>query len=278
MNTKIYYFTGTGNSLHVARTLAQAEPGSELVGMAAALNDAAPVRGAETVGFVHPLYWYGLPGLVRRFLQRLDLATAGYVFSVITCEHPRGLAHRQTSALLRTKGKRLDVAFYVPMPNNYILGAYHTTPAARRQELFGQTEEQVRRVSEVVASRQRYREVNALTDAWFALRKRPGRKHEAWRATASIRDAPFVAEVSCDGCEICAQVCPVANVVIVAGRPRWQGRCEQCLACIHHCPRQAIQFGLETASKPRYRHPDIELADIIGQKGRPPEHAQGGMP
>ncbi len=264
--TALYYFTGTGNSLHIARSLTKALPGSEVIAMASCLSSSSLVSTAETIGFVHPLYWYGLPGLVRRFLQRVDLQSSRYTFSVVTCEVPGGLGHRQTSDLLRARGWSLDAAFYMAMPNNYILGAYQVTPEIERNERFRNAERKVDLVVKAVAERRRLRESAPLSEAWFGLRKRPERKHRAWLESARTWDAAFVVQASCDGCGVCARVCPVNNILMAEGRPRWQHHCEQCLACIHHCPQEAIQYGEETSDKARYRNPYVPLADIIAQK------------
>jgi flavodoxin len=54
MSTEIYYFSGTGNSLHVAKELQKRLPGSKLIPIVSFLdNDVVIIKG-ETVGFVFP--------------------------------------------------------------------------------------------------------------------------------------------------------------------------------------------------------------------------------
>jgi MinD superfamily P-loop ATPase len=50
-------------------------------------------------------------------------------------------------------------------------------------------------------------------------------------------------------------------------RPAWQHHCEQCFACLHWCPAQAIQYGKHTAGRTRYHHPDVMAKDIIMREG-----------
>jgi Fe-S-cluster-containing hydrogenase component 2 len=61
-------------------------------------------------------------------------------------------------------------------------------------------------------------------------------------------------------------VCPVNNIIIVDGKPHWQHRCQQCLACLHYCPEIAIQYGDKTLKKGRYHHPEVSAKDLINQK------------
>jgi NAD-dependent dihydropyrimidine dehydrogenase PreA subunit len=44
-----------------------------------------------------------------------------------------------------------------------------------------------------------------------------------------------------------------------AGRPAWEGQCTLCLACLHRCPAEAIQYGKETVGKGRYVNPRVKL-------------------
>jgi ferredoxin len=266
LKTTIYYFTGTGNSLKIAKDLAASIEGAELIPIAAHWQAQTVASHAERVGFVHPLYWYGLPGLVRAFVKRIDLESAGYVFAVATCQIPGGICLKQMASLLDKKGKNLAAGFYVQMPNNYILGEYTVTPEAERQELFLRAAEKVKQVARTAAANARHRDGNPVSDALFRLSKQAQDKYSAWVKTAVDRDSHYVVQDSCNGCGICAMVCPVGNIQMQDDLPQWQHRCEGCLACTHHCPRCAIQYGEQTVGKERYRHPDITLGEIIAQK------------
>ena len=56
----------------------------------------------------------------------------------------------------------------------------------------------------------------------------------------------------CVGCGKCAQVCPLNNIQMVQGRPQWGKRCTHCMACIHQCPKAAVEFRRITIGKNRY--------------------------
>jgi len=45
-------------------------------------------------------------------------------------------------------------------------------------------------------------------------------------------------------------------------RPVWQHNCERCLACIHWCPCEAIEYGKKTVKRRRYHNPNIKIEDI----------------
>jgi MinD superfamily P-loop ATPase len=81
-------------------------------------------------------------------------------------------------------------------------------------------------------------------------------------------DRNFWVDDKCNGCGICARVCPAENIALQAAKPVWQHWCEQCLACLQGCPREAIQYGRTTPHYRRYHHPDIHLQAMLEQAKR----------
>ena len=48
---------------------------------------------------------------------------------------------------------------------------------------------------------------------------------------------------ACIQCGLCAKLCPVDDIEELPPRWKHNGRCTNCLACYHHCPRHAIHWG-----------------------------------
>ena len=61
MNTRIYYFSGTGNSLHTARSIASQLGGAEIISVRSDAQS-VPADDAEVIGFVCPVYEWDIPG------------------------------------------------------------------------------------------------------------------------------------------------------------------------------------------------------------------------
>lgn len=60
MQTEIYYFTGTGNSLWIAKKIAEQIGDTQLISIPQVINQDTIAVG-ETVGIVCPIYMYNLP-------------------------------------------------------------------------------------------------------------------------------------------------------------------------------------------------------------------------
>ena len=117
MNTDIYYFSGTGNSLVVARDLAR-ELGGRLLPIGAGTDHDPPASEAERVGIVFPVYYAGLPPVVRRFAEQLQVPAESYLFGVCTYGGGVGYALRDLRCSLSTRSLELSAAFGVHRPQN----------------------------------------------------------------------------------------------------------------------------------------------------------------
>jgi flavodoxin len=70
MNTEIYYFSGTGNSLYVAKELQNRIPGAELIPIVSLLDKDVIKTSGKIVGFVFPVHAITIPIAVKRFLKK----------------------------------------------------------------------------------------------------------------------------------------------------------------------------------------------------------------
>lgn len=118
MSTEIYYFSGTGNSLHVTQGLQKRIPDAALIPVVSLLGQDVIQTQAETVGFVFPIYLTTLPIPMREFVKKLDLGSAEYTFAVGTRMGTFCLADIALENTLKKRGKHLDAYFLLNMANN----------------------------------------------------------------------------------------------------------------------------------------------------------------
>ncbi|HVN65155.1 MAG TPA: EFR1 family ferrodoxin [Methanomicrobiales archaeon] len=261
MKTVLYYFTGTGNSLAVARGLCRGIGDCEPVSIANVHGGPGQVTpDAGRVGIITPVYFFGLPSLVSVFAGRLDLSRAKYVFAVATMGGSGGKAAlRQLDGILcrGPGGSGLDAGFIVRMPGNYI-PMYEPPTGGKQEEILREAD---RRVAEITGL------VNRGLRAGLSWSPFASLVHSTMypRFIRGVHEADrkFTVDDRCTSCGICAEVCPVGNIRIEAGRPAWQHHCEQCMACIHLCPSMAIQAGPGTRGRARYRNPSVPLVALM---------------
>jgi ferredoxin/flavodoxin len=290
MSTEITYFSGTGNSLAVARGIAERlEAG--LISIPAVVNRETVVIDADAVGLIFPVYHKSIPLILRRFIERLKGLEDTYLFAVYTYGDTPGLAAEHVGELIRSRGGRLAAGFGVQMPYNYVTpvpvlrGFFRSftlreVPVEKQKALLAAAPE---RVEQIVAS-VRARVSGAfetssdvltrLTDrlnlpetlakpVWLRIAGVEEPTELSFLESRQLMDHAFQADERCNGCGICARVCPVGDIEMVDDRPVWQHRCEQCFACLQWCPQEAIQFRGNTAGRRCYHHPDVTVADMV---------------
>ncbi|HEY0087782.1 MAG TPA: EFR1 family ferrodoxin, partial [Candidatus Lokiarchaeia archaeon] len=249
----------TGNSLKVAKDLAGKLEDTELIPIAKVWKEESIVAKTEKVGFVHPLYWWGLPDIVYTFLNKLNLDQTNYIFDIITCGHAgSGSALHTIKELLKKKNKNLNSGFFIEMPDNY-LPVYDVVPKEKQKEIFESAEKKVDDIANIIKRDESKVEKESLSSVGKVVNKKFRKKvHES--------DKKFCVDEKCNSDGICEKICPVNNIIIVEGKPQWQHNCQRCLACIHYCTQKAIQWKQKTSNKGRYHNPDVTLKEIMQQK------------
>lgn len=117
MKTTLFYFSGTGNSLKVAKDLAGELGDTELIPIAKAI-DKELALSADRIGIIFPVYMWGMPLIVNRFVQKIR--TDKYVFAITTCGSFAAGTLLRTANYLKANGVKLSAGFVIVMPGNYI--------------------------------------------------------------------------------------------------------------------------------------------------------------
>lgn len=256
MKTNLFYFSATGNSLILARDLAAALPEAQTFSIPRVIRGELDLD-ADNIGLIFPVYYCGMPRILSDFIRKLDPAKIKYLFVVCNYGGLAGSTLQETQEQLQEAGITMNAGYQVNMPGNYIVkyGAYKK---GKQEKLFGSEKEIVRRIAEDVKAQKK----NTVKRGGLINRLTKSIYHSNLKKFPSL-DQNFAADDKCNGCGICERICPVENIRMADGRPKWLGNCEHCLACLQWCPTEAIEYSTKSVGRKRYRHPEVKAIELF---------------
>ena len=252
----IFCFTSTGNSLYTAGRIAEQIGGEVLPMNCVSLADQAEC-GDDMIGFVFPVYFWGLPRMVERFVMEMRIKNEdAYIFSVATYGGNGQGVHGRLGSLLKQKGARLSYGVNLKSPSNYL----PNHEAKDSEEFRKEIEENLSGIVESIKGRStnRIKAFTFIDKLGYGL------------CPDENSDREFSVAPSCTGCMVCEKICPAGNIEMKEGKPVFLHKCEHCLACLQNCPACAVDWKNKTQGKKRYRHFAVTVDDLIAfNSGRP---------
>lgn len=254
----IYYFSGTGNTRHLIKKLSrilQIEAKDIREWLPELANEVIISPTSSILGFGFPIYGWGIPIVMEKFINRLPTYNPQhslYVFAVLTCGDDIGHTAKQLRRLLQTKGYPLHAVWSLQMPNTYIaLPGFNTDETTKAQNKISLSENKIISIAQLIQCQK-----SGVVDVVEGIM--PGLKSGLlrWVFNRWLLSAHwFRKEKRCTACRLCVKACPMNNISVPSSDsgPSWGKACTGCLACYHVCPTHNISILTSNKGKGQHR-------------------------
>ena len=247
----VFYFTGTGNSLYVAKRLEE-----KPISIPQIIRNETLEFTEDVIGIVAPIYGHEMPPMVKEFVQKAVFHT-DYFYIILTY----GNRHGGASELAETFCRKCGIA---PSYINVLLMVDNWLPGFDMNEQRLMDKKTEENLSEIIADiHDRKRMISKVTDTdrevhQQFLQNMEKLPEDAWKKLIKVTP-------DCVGCGLCTKVCPSGSMQMEKGKAvHIPEKCQTCLACIHNCPHKALAMDMpEKNANARYRNEHIRLEEII---------------
>jgi len=253
----IFYFSGTGNNLSVARHIANRLKDTEIIHVSNLEDTLAREESYERIGFTFPIYYLHMPGAMKEIISKVKFKVDQYIFGVSAHAGNSGMAMEDLREIINKQNGKLSAEFRVRMPGSYI-AQYGAFPKFICNLLYKREQKKILEISLMI---KRKDSTDIIKPGIIAKLSEKSSIKEI--TNFKKKDEYFNVNDKCLHCEVCKNVCPVNNIEMTEGKPKWKNNCEQCMACIQWCPTHAINFSYKTQNRKRYFHPEVKVKDII---------------
>lgn len=244
----VLFFTGTGNSRYIAKRIAETL-GDGLFDIGDAIKNANTDSVTADNGrlvFVTPTYAWRMPLVVLDWINHTVFTGKNKAWFVMDCGGEIGNASKYNIELCNKKSFEYMGTAQIVMPENYV--AMFSVPTNEEsKKIISDAEPVIKGCIDCISAERRFPiPRNNLYDRFMS-----GVVNGAFYRLCVKADS-FTAGEKCTGCGKCVSLCPLNNIMLVDGKPRWGKNCTHCMACIAYCPTEAVEYGKKSVGKVRY--------------------------
>jgi ferredoxin len=274
MSLVLFYFSGTGNTRYIAHRICHTLNNRGYEAQAVSIEgmsiaDARTlVDNSSVVGLGWPIYGSDIPAIMKKFIKEMPIVEKKPLLTFCTQMMFSGDGAVVWRSRLEAKGYVQKWAMQINMPNNISLSGV----PFKCSDDYAQHEEKYLKLARKKADYLAYKVYNNAEDikgatvfnTIAALSQRPAFKYFAH----SYMIGKLGVSDICNGCGLCADMCPRNVLQIKDGRAFHENKkdCTLCLRCADFCPQSAVTYAGKV-KQPLYKGPDKQTyKDIITNK------------
>lgn len=247
----ILYFSGTGNSAYVANKMAEKlEEEVTDISFAVRKGEKLNLFSKKPWILVVPTYAWRIPKVVEKCLREGELKGNREIYFVMTCGDSNGAGSRYCEAFCRKNHLHFRGCTAVHMPENYIV-LFQAPDKEEALHILKKAEQEIDQLVFALKNKEDF----PLPQITWKQRWQSGVTNPIFY-TFIVKDKKFYSKENCIYCGKCVEVCPLNNISLEGGKPKWKGNCTHCMACICSCPVEAIEYAKKTFGKKRYLCPN----------------------
>ena len=205
----------------------------------------------KTIGIISPTYDWGLPSIVKEFLEKASFQTE-YLYYIATYGTTPGASGAIANKAIQSR--KINAYYSVQMADTWTPIFDLSTPE-KVAKYTKNTETEIISIIRNIKERNTNRYMSPRTPAFITELIAEPIYNSKVRRTKNL-----YVEDPCIGCGLCAIKCPVKAIEMQDKRPVWvKDKCVMCLGCLHRCPKFAIQYGKNTKKHGQYTNPNVKI-------------------
>lgn len=255
MNSKIYYFSSSGNSFYLAHILREKLECEEEIDIKDTKEFNEINLKGKTVGLIFPIMYGRIPLSVEEFLNKIVLDDNTYFYVIVLSTKKCESVFKEIDDALINKHSYLALSLNVISPSNYIFGLWDRACTYKKSiKILEHAKKEVLALSDKILNK----EVIKYNSSYKLHHKYQKLSIEEFKEKVNNYGDKFFLNSNCIHCGICIKNCPNDNIVLIEGIPVWKNNCEGCMRCINNCEFEAIEFDAYTSGKRRYGNPYVD--------------------
>jgi NAD-dependent dihydropyrimidine dehydrogenase PreA subunit/flavodoxin len=249
--TVIHYFTGTGNTAHSVKMIAeQLQNTGHEVKICQVKKDILPPDEFFNYHIIaFPVLSWAAPDLMKHYIRKMPVST-GAKTAILAVNGAvirkgkivkgfTGQALEEISNILRRKKYDVFLTGNASFPDNWTQ-FFNPSKKEEAEIIFPFGESDVRQfIADFIQGKKIIYRCGLFNKIWTYLTSilfgYVGRR---------VLGKFYMADERCTGCEICVKTCPAKTIKMSHKKPYWTTTCEDCNRCINLCPEQAIQVSM----------------------------------